>query len=354
MSLTELPLIADLTNVDCLLATLPAPSLDENGLRIQDGEIPFLIQNLSTSFANLGMNVSCIECSSPGFSELTERLSTQVGRESASDFVDGAVDFLTELLGGDFITLELDRLVANARMKCPHRPEYEPGAASRAFEPFDPIERDTSIQFLIALAVAVGCGILAVAIFLGTIRVVVRRRHRKWLDSLTDQRVLLLWQHQQNEKARNEKLNAATKSLFQSADIPLFARLVIPLIIIGNIGLFLSGHLSPAASVNASVTVAGDTYTETDFFEFSLASGTVNLWNAGGRELAILIFVFSGVWPYAKQLISLVLWFLPPSRVSFSRRENIYLWLDFLAKWSMVDVITIVITLVAFRVTIQR
>jgi len=68
--------------------------------------------------------------------------------------------------------------------------------------------------------------------------------------------------------------------------------------------------------------------------------------------LAILILIFSGIWPYTKQLITLVVWFLPPSFLSVSKRGSILLWVDWLAKWSMIDVFVIVVCLAAFRVTI--
>ena len=75
---------------------------------------------------------------------------------------------------------------------------------------------------------------------------------------------------------------------------------------------------------------------------------------AGGKELAILIFLFSFVWPYTKQIITMVLWFAPTNRVFVHTRGSILLWLDALAKWSIIDVFTLVVTIVAFRVSIQR
>jgi uncharacterized paraquat-inducible protein A len=75
---------------------------------------------------------------------------------------------------------------------------------------------------------------------------------------------------------------------------------------------------------------------------------------AGARELAVIIFLLSFAWPYTKQLITLGLWFAPPTMVSVSRRGSIFLWLDALAKWSMIDVFVLVLTIVSFRVSVQR
>jgi hypothetical protein len=159
---------------------------------------------------------------------------------------------------------------------------------------------------------------------------------------------------QQKSEEHAIMLDLETSSLFSSRDIPMWIRMLMPVIIVGNIGLFLSGHLSPAASVSIFLSFGGDTIRQDDFFEFSIARGTVNIWKAGGKELAILILAFSGVWPYTKQVISLILWFLPPSSLPSSSRGNVFRWLDALAKWSMIDIFTILISLVAFRVSIDR
>jgi uncharacterized paraquat-inducible protein A len=75
---------------------------------------------------------------------------------------------------------------------------------------------------------------------------------------------------------------------------------------------------------------------------------------AGGRGLAMIIFLLSFVWPYSKQLIVFGLWFAPPSTVSVSKRGSILLWLDILGKWSIVDIFVLVLVLVGFRLSIQR
>jgi hypothetical protein len=137
--------------------------------------------------------------------------------------------------------------------------------------------------------------------------------------------------------------------MFQSPEIPKFVRWIMPLILLVNIGFFLSGHLSLGATVNIEAELAGEKFRVEKFFEFSMARSTVDIWNAGGRELAIMILIFSGVWPYTKQLMTLALWFLPPTSLSISRRGSILLWLDWLAKWSMIDIFVLVISIAAFR-----
>ena len=50
-----------------------------------------------------------------------------------------------------------------------------------------------------------------------------------------------------------------------------------------------------------------------------------------------------------KQLISLVCWFVPPTKLSISTRGSTFLWLDTLAKWSMVDIFVMFVSMVSFK-----
>ena len=73
------------------------------------------------------------------------------------------------------------------------------------------------------------------------------------------------------------------------------------------------------------------------------------MYNAGAVELAVLLVIFSGVWPYLKQLIVLFLWFAPVSLVSPKRRGGVFETLDSLGKWSALDIYVLVVALIAFR-----
>ncbi len=106
-------------------------------------------------------------------------------------------------------------------------------------------------------------------------------------------------------------------------------------------------------AVNLSGSFGGQNFDVDGFFEFSMAKSTIEMWNAGAKSLAILIVMFSGVWPYTKQLVTLVVWFLPTKRVSSDRRGKILNWLDALGKWSMVDIFVLLMTLASFRLSVE-
>jgi hypothetical protein len=333
---------------------MPAPPLDARGIRLEGAEPSLSLVHLLMSVAKLNLNITCISCTSPGMAELATLLSTPEASEDATEVANDVFDYVTRLLGGEYLQVTFDRMLNDAKRSCPHSRSYTANPSPVEYEPFESSESaDQSIEFLIYLAIGSGCLIMFVSAVVILVKLVVRRRHQKWLRSLSSERVFLLWQQQRADQQKELKLNETTRSLFQSTPIPLWIRLIMPVVILGNIGLFLSGHLSLAATVNIEATLAGQSFRVGNFFEFSMAFSIVEIWNAGGKELAIMILLFSGVWPYTKQVITLALWFSPPTMLSVSKRGSTFLWLDSLAKWSMVDIFVLVITVAGFRVSIQ-
>jgi Na+-transporting methylmalonyl-CoA/oxaloacetate decarboxylase gamma subunit len=333
---------------------MPAPPLDARGVRLEGSEASLSLVHLFASVSNLNLNITCISCTSPGMAELATLLSTPEAIEDATEVANDIFEYVTRLLGGEFLQVTFDRMLNDAKRSCPHSPSYTATPAAVTYESFESADSaDQSIQFLIYLAIGTGCLLVFVLAVVILVKLVVRRRHQKWLRSLSSERVFLLWQQQRADQRKAMKLNETTRSMFRSSQIPRWVRLIMPVVILGNIGFFLSGHLSLGATVNIVATLAGQSFTVGNFFEFSMAFSIVEIWNAGGKELAIMILLFSGVWPYTKQVITLALWFLPPTRVSVSKRGSIFLWLDALAKWSMVDIFVLVITVAGFRVSVK-
>jgi Na+-transporting methylmalonyl-CoA/oxaloacetate decarboxylase gamma subunit len=333
---------------------MPAPPLDARGVRLEGSEPSLSLVHLFASVSKLNLNITCISCTSPGMAELATLLSTPEATKAATEVANDIFEYVTRLLGGEFLQVTFDRMLNDAERSCPHSLSYTATPVPVTYESFEGADSaDQSIQFLIYLAIVSGCLILIVSAVVILVKVIVRRRHRKWLRSLSSERVFLLWQQQRADQQKAMKLNETTFSLFRSSQIPRWVRFIMPVVILGNIGFFLSGHLSLGATVNIEATLAGQSFTVGNFFEFSMAFSIVEIWNAGGKELAIMILLFSGVWPYTKQVITLVLWFLPPTTVSVSKRGSIFLWLDALAKWSMVDIFVLVITVAGFRVSVK-
>ncbi len=344
--------LKDAFNLQCWLATLSTPTLDARGVRVKGTNATAGLNEFNLTADMVNFNLTCFSCTKEtGFQELEAILSNATGSKDVFHAVNKLVQFVLKAVNSGILQLYLDRMIAQAPYKCPHSPAFNQRTATD-YEPLtNPRNRD-SIRFLIALLVMT-VGMIVIAIIASAlIRLGVRRRYRKWLQTLPPNQLLLIYKQQSLERRKLALMNEVANSMFQSAEIPVFARRFIPVIVIVNIGLFLSGHLNVAGSVEIRAQVAGQELRVEDFYRFSVILSGRDLWNSGGRLPAVMIFLFSVIWPYTKQFLTLALWFVPPSKVPLPIRGFVFQMLDLLAKWSIIDVFFFIIALVAFRISI--
>lgn len=345
--------LRDVLDLNCWLALLPAPALDSQGVRFSSVEPSAALVELAASVRQMNINLTCIECSSPKMGLLSSTISAPQSQEGITSAVNDMLNYIGDLAGGNFAQTTIDRMLNDAARQCPHSPLYDAQYTAATYKPFEAPDSEFDMSYLIMLGALAIAFILGIALVVYAVRFIVRRRHKKWLGNLAPTTIRSIARKQSKERQEESQLNSATQSMFTSSEIPRFVRWGMPIIILVNVAFFLSGHLSLGATVNIEANIAGEKLKVEKFFEFSMARSTVDIWNAGGKELAMMILIFSGIWPYTKQFMTLVLWFMSPARVSVSRRGSILLWLDWLAKWSMVDVFVLVISIAAFRVAIS-
>ena len=348
--------LEDVLNIHCWLSTMPAPELDSRGLRTPDSEATLSLDDASVSLGDVNLTLDCRNCTGEKFEDLSKFLMSPVSGVEVTRALQNLINFGLSLVKGDssLLQTEIDRLLARSPQRCPHRPEFNPAEVTGQYEGLPSAETaQSSILFLLAVLVAMGFVLVAVALVTIAIRFIVAIRNRRWIRSLPETQAAVIYCNQKEEKERRAAMDNASRSMVFSEELPLLIRIIVPIVLLGNISLFLSGHLSKGGEVRIYLQLAGDEIIVDDFYSFSIAQSGIELWNAGAKELAILLLLFSGAWPYTKQLVTLGLWFLPPNVVSLSRRGSILYWLDALAKWSMIDVFVMIITLAAFRVTIE-
>mmetsp|Transcript_5858 Transcript_5858/g.16690 ORF Transcript_5858/g.16690 Transcript_5858/m.16690 type:complete len:1343 (-) Transcript_5858:136-4164(-) len=356
----------DITNLQCWLATIQTPLVDAD----DSNRNPTAgIAQLEAALERLNLSVDCNQLSDDNPSRLdtgrcnslkmeewtTQLLPTPEAQKEATETMNSILEFATSILSGDALQVPIDRMLNEAASQCPHSPEYDPNyesiSSNDAVEPIPPYEY--SVEYLVLWG-SVALGLVVIVGLVGfVVMFVVRRRHKKWLEKCSEEQRFALEEQHAIDDAIERRLNSATRSMFSSPEIPVWVRWGMPIIILGNIALFLSGHLNLGATVNIELIFAGETIRVDDFFTFSIARSTIDIWKAGGKELAILILIFSGIWPYTKQILTLGLWFVPTRWLSVSNRGSALLWIDRLAKWSMIDIFVIVVCIAAFRVTIS-
>ena len=250
---------------------------------MKEGQFPSLdIKTFAATVAKMGLKIDCVSCSGPKIIELSTLLTDQAEGEPSADLTDvmnGAFDLLNELVSGTFLQVLGDRALNDARKQCPHSPDYDPNFEGLDYAPFEVEAEEESVSFFIALIIIIVVMLVAALTVVLTTKLVVRRRHRKWIASMPGSQVRALYKQQHEEDAKQAEINELTTSMFRSGIVPLWVRLFMPVVILGNIGLFISGHVSLGASVTIMVSIGGQPFRTDDFYEFQMASGTVDIWN---------------------------------------------------------------------------
>lgn len=107
-------------------------------------------------------------------------------------------------------------------------------------------------------------------------------------------------------------------------------------------------------------------------YELKFFSAVQRAWTSNAKLLALIVVLFSGVWPYTKNLLMCYIWYynIPTSTTTkngndtdvdstdlslkmFRQRHAMILWLKRLGKWSLVDVYIIVIILIGLTLQIS-
>ncbi len=352
--LFNLPL-KHILDTQCLLSSVDSPILDGFGIRIDgDDSGGILLRKLTFSLSELDVDFQCKSCTSQFLQDISLYLTMEEGKQNISLLSERMFSTFGSILASSFVQHEVDKLVHEAQYKCPVSEKYNATFTSPDYLVFETSESSDTTS----LVIGVICSLAILLVFSLTVcfivKILTNRRHKKWLETLDERQKTILTTRQSAEEARITSINERMKSLaFSDGVIPVFHRLFIPIVLLGNIALFLSGHLSPVASVRISGSILGTDFRADGFFMFSMVDSIEEMWEVGAKALAVLVSIVSICWPYVKQVMLVILWFVPPKYVSVSRRGTILHWLDLLGKWSMADIFVILMSLVSFSIYLQ-
>jgi hypothetical protein len=85
-------------------------------------------------------------------------------------------------------------------------------------------------------------------------------------------------------------------------------------------------------------------------YELTFVRSMKDAWHGDAKILAVIIVLFSMIWPYAKSIILVIVWYTPMSR---KRQSDIILWLCRLSKFTLVDVFAVVGVLVGVQLQLN-
>jgi hypothetical protein len=212
------------------------------------------LQNVLMAVAEAKLDIACISCSSPLLLEMSSYFDSTEGVADTTLVTNMLLDYAAGLLQGDFVQNIIDKFLKEASMKCPHSTLYDQNFNAIKYNDLETqanTERTYGFLFAI-LSVILGMIFFSLIITI-TAKCIIRRRHTRWIKHLSRSQVMQLANDEKHELMCERDINIRMKALAFSHDsVPLVLRVGIPIVIIGNIGLFLSGHLSLGGTVNIS------------------------------------------------------------------------------------------------------
>jgi len=298
-------------------------------------------------------DIECLQCDSDFFSTLAANARAPASRQGMERFLQGLLDRLGHTVTNDRIAALIDGVLAVAPEQCatlsagatppPAFRGYETPLCEEGIYPELPdLLRDWAASvpwwhWALVSATAVAALVAHLCWRRGRYRRCQRAAHSLDLDD-----PLILAQHV-----------ARTSSLARSTAVPCCMRYGVPLVLVCNAALFLTGHLAVGATVDILIDAGSETIALDAYFTFSIAQSTIDMYNAGAKFLAWVVVVFSGAWPYVKLGVMCGLWVTPPWLVCLENRGAAFAWLDFLGKWSMIDIFVMIISVVGFNLALE-
>lgn len=85
-------------------------------------------------------------------------------------------------------------------------------------------------------------------------------------------------------------------------------------------------------------------------YNLTFTKSVKDAWTGDAELLAVIIIVFSGIWPYLKNIILVYVWYVPMTRKT---QTSIILWLARLSKYTLVDVYAVMILAVGVQLQLD-
>ena len=143
-------------------------------------------------------------------------------------------------------------------------------------------------------------------------------------------------------------------SLMMNKKLPLWVRMLMPLLIFVNIAIFISSNWGLGIQILLKIYISESRVVELpSLFDFYLLKSVVDIWNSNAKFLASLITIFSIIWPYIKLFLMLFVWILPTTFLNKKHREGILKVLDALGKWSFFDTFAMSVIIAVFGVVLE-
>jgi hypothetical protein len=131
----------------------------------------------------------------------------------------------------------------------------------------------------------------------------------------------------------------ADRSIFAHSHLNCFLRWLLPVVLVGSLTLFAVAATYDGTKVVLYIKVGRHEVPGITLSDFTLAESIRKMCDAGVYPLAALTLVWSGVFPYLRQVLLLACYFVGPRHLSVARRAGLLHLLDIMGKWFFLNTV---------------
>lgn len=317
-------------DLNCWLSTLQSPTLNEYGMSSKAGT-SLSLSDSQVSVDDFHVSCQCLSCSNQVFQDISHGISSPGNQDNVGHISRQLLEPVMKIIVEGPIQKSIDRAIHRSQYDCPYSGSFQQNSTLFSFKAY---ETQSNMATWTALSLA-----LIITFTIGYLlfwcALAWRRSHliRK-MTTTADKRTKKYDAEQHLRKAHEDIMNSTFPALGTNSSIPFFLRILMPLILVGNVAIFLLGHTSNAVTIQFIVSLS-KVYTQINIYQRSISQLILELWNSGVKGIAVLTFIFLVVLPYIQQAIVLSLWMTRPKRISVKNREDIYRSVIALSKWNL-------------------
>jgi len=309
---------------DCLLATFR-----NEGLAIRRAHL---------ALQGMRLGLACSECSNSYLKELSQKWNEQDAAEfkKLTSLTSQLLEIIGTYLEGPKFQGIIDKNIADATTHCATKvppltwasEEWTPSKSKPLSEskPSAPGMKLTIGTTALLIMATVGA---ALGFSCSRCRTCISRRKAKEFDIV------------------DASSSNARQALIFNQGIPCGARVMVVFLLLLALAMFILGHLLLAVTVDIKFSLLGLDLSLNDIYSLNVVKAIEMSWEADAYVIAIGLMLVSVLWPYIRIVSMLLLWCIPPTLVPASRRGYLLEGFDFLAKWSMFDIYTLIVLMLA-------
>ena len=105
-------------------------------MRLSNADLNVVLSNLQIGMSDIRLLISCTSCSSREVEVMVSYISNPEAIAFVTDMTNDKLDYASSVLSGKFLQTQIDSILSEAPVKCPHNSKYDSSASVVEYMPF--------------------------------------------------------------------------------------------------------------------------------------------------------------------------------------------------------------------------